>query len=262
MNTTQADTPIIDRFAISDFRQILRDAQVGEIGTLAAIAERAIRYYRASDKMRTEKRPFQTLEARWYESLARGTPDFSVYAEDEMLAETWACWVVYSRKYIKSLAKFDRLAQPKTVADLGCGLGVTTAALAQLFPTASVCGTQLRATSQWEIGSRLSERHGFSLVDDLSGQIDFIFASEFFEHLLRPIEYLENVITRHRPTTLVVANAFGATSVGHFETYWHNDVSIDARDMGRYFNRFLRERGYQSIETGFWNNRPAYWQKS
>jgi methylase of polypeptide subunit release factors len=72
------------------------------------------------------------LEQQWYDSVARGHPDYSVYDTPWYVAESFACWYVYSRHYLKLCEKaqiFDSL-DVRSVVDLGCGIGLTTAACA------------------------------------------------------------------------------------------------------------------------------------
>ena len=54
------------------------------------------------------------LEHRWYRSLDANKPDYSVYADDEYIAEAWMCWALYSRKYLLALKKPTRVF-PDTV---------------------------------------------------------------------------------------------------------------------------------------------------
>lgn len=254
---------VLDLYRPADFLNLLR-ASYWPTATLPAEAEQALRYYRGTRVQREATRPFQSLEARWYRSLAFGAPDYSVYAEPSMLAEMWACWVLYSRPYLRSLVKnTDLMAQlrhPYVIADLGNGLGLTTAALAEIFPSASVYGTNLRQTAQWEIASHLGSQYCFALYPAVTGPTDFIFASEYFEHIERPIEHLLDILTICRPQVLIIANAFGARSVGHFETYRHGTTQLPAPLIGRQFNKTLRQQGYTTVQTGFWNARPTYWR--
>src|SRR5690349_16232207 len=77
------------------------------------------------------------LERRWYASLGAGAPDFSVYDSDLYIAEVWACWAVYSRRYLRGLAGVrGTLGHVGNAVDLGCGIGLTTGALKQVLPRA------------------------------------------------------------------------------------------------------------------------------
>jgi hypothetical protein len=42
---------------------------------------------------------------RWYASLKHDSPDYTVYAEDEYIAELWACWKVYSKTHLINIQK-------------------------------------------------------------------------------------------------------------------------------------------------------------
>ena len=67
--------------------------------------------------------------------------------------------------------------KPKTVLDLGCGFGYTTAALKEIYPRAEVIGTNLRGTSQYKVSSAIGKQRNFSVKDSIP-KADLIFASE------------------------------------------------------------------------------------
>ena len=211
-----------------------------------------------------EGRP-NPLEAIWYRALSAGRHDYSVYGADEYIADAWHCWVGYSRGYLRfmraNLGKY--FGGVRRVVDLGCGFGYTTRALRELFPDAEVVGTQIEGTLQYEVATRLGAEYGFSVVGDIAsvGQVDLVFASEYFEHIYRPIEHIAEIVDEIEPGRLVVANAFGTRSAGHFESYRLDCELISPVKASRMFNDYLRARGYSSVVTGAWNNRPRLWAK-
>lgn len=210
------------------------------------------------------------LERRWYASLDAGAPDWTVYQDRAYLADLWACWVGYSRKYLVQLRKsyapggvLEELRDVRRVADLGCGCGLSTTALAELFPEAEVVGTNLAGTEQYEIARINGEARGFEVVSELEevGHVDLVFASEYFEHFGEPGAHLEDVLDLLRPAALLVASTFGAPSIGHFRSYEVDGRVVPGGSTGRAFNAILRRRGYEAVTTGWWNNRPAYWRR-
>jgi SAM-dependent methyltransferase len=215
----------------------------------------------------TDRKPpkiMTDLESMWYESLARGEPNYSIYDHDFYLVELWICWVMCSRKHAITLRrKIDLLPNVNSVVDLGCGFGYTAAGLMEIFPGAKVTGTNLKDTDQFKIAELVGNQYGFKMTEDLAGigQTDLVFASEYFEHIHNPLAHLDDVITQLRPKYLIVANAFAARNNGHFNEYIAGDRLISNRSIGRLFNGFLRKNGYRQIDTGLWNNRPTYWEK-
>lgn len=190
-----------------------------------------------------------------------------MYDADLYACNTWACWMVYSRRYLLALIKLLNLGlldrtTVRSVADVGCGFGHTTAALKEIFPDARVFGTNLPDTAQFRIAEEQGKLHGFEMVPDVSrvdGDVDLVFASEYFEHIFRPIEHLAGIL-RKRPTIFMVASAFGTKSIGHFPSYAIGKQIVPGNLVGRKFNDFLRAHGYERLATpksGFWNNRPA-----
>jgi 2-polyprenyl-3-methyl-5-hydroxy-6-metoxy-1,4-benzoquinol methylase len=247
-----------------------------DMNVLIGLAEEATQYYKGSTNTRAQLRALQELEMRWYTSLADGAPDYSVYDDPYMLADVYACYVVYSSKYLALLQKpgtiigrdesFINLTQQhaRVVLDLGCGPGYTTSALRQLYPHAQVYGTQLATSAQWHIARALGNVHQFTVVETpahISKPIDVVFASEFFEHLYDPFTELRTLVDQCNPSYFVIANSFNTISVGHFHQYTDAHTLVPAKDASRRFNAVLRSLGYTKIRTKFWNSRPTLWKK-
>jgi SAM-dependent methyltransferase len=188
------------------------------------------------------------------------------------LAELCACYIVYSRKYLKNILKnnslqnksiFSELKTINTVLDLGCGISYTTAALKEIFPWAQVFGLDLDGSFQIEFAKRISKKYKYKIIHnyDIVHNVDLIFASEFFEHIHQPIEYLEKLIQRCMPKYMLIANAFNSRAIGHFESYVYGQKKYSGKQISKIFNSFMRELGYIKIKTTLWNNRPAFWKK-
>lgn len=246
-----------------------------DLTDLYRVAQAAVRYYRGDTKQRSVLVAQQRLETQWYASLQRGQPDYSVYNHDYFISDLWACWIIYSRKHLLSLLSSKALPNDSrmlrdifssyitSVADLGCGFGYTTATLKEMFPLANVYGTNLIDTLQWRVATLLGQREDFDIVQDvIDRRIDCVFASEFFEHLLDPVAYLETLITHCAPSIFILANSFSARSIGHFNEYQYREKRIANTAIGRLFNRVLRENGYRMLKTRLWNNRPSIWLRS
>jgi hypothetical protein len=204
----------------------------------------------------------QDVEARWYRALARGTPDFSVYAEDLMVSETWACWRVYSRKYATLMRDLWPDPPFQSLADVGCGCGLTSAAFRTAWPAVAVTATQLPGTAQYRVAERLGKRFGFKVLPKLTGRADLLFASEYLEHFQAPLDHLDELLSVGRPRWLVMANAFGSKAVGHFDEYLVDGRTVPGKAVGRLLGRQLRSLGWLPVRTGWWNNRPAVWERA
>lgn len=246
-----------------------------ELETIYAIAQTSVKYYTGSGTVRVQMREWQVLERTWYQSLADGNPWYKIYGAKYYIADLWACWVVYSRKYLKSLydckalgdhSIMQDLSLVTSVADLGCGVGITTAALAQMFPKAScnIYGTNLLGTQQADFCLSMSKEYNFNLQQDVAligRKCDLVFASEYFEHFYKPIEHLQYIIANLNPDYLITANAFGTKSIGHFDCYMVEGRLLDAKQTARAFSNAMHMHGYNKVKTRLWNNRPAYWRK-
>lgn len=268
-----AQKRMLDRHTDADLKAFALQCSLAvdiDVKRFVSLARQAIAYYRGNSEQREQARKYQEIEERWYSSLERGSPDYTVYLDPYMLVEVWACWCLYSRKYIKLIdtrlkpsgtSVRSVLGRVSSVLDLGCGCGYTTAALREAFPTASVTGTQYRGSPQFVVASRMGMAHRFRVVEKASEHADVVFASEYFEHHQRPVEHLRDVLDAATPRVLMVANAFGSRSVGHFNVYADGASVLSPAAASRLFSKCLRDRGYVKRETGFWNNRPALWVK-
>ena len=204
------------------------------------------------------------LKAMWYQSLRAGSVNYAPYTHDLYLAELWGCFWVYSRKYLKAIdKKVGKIDGVKSILDLGCGFGVTTAALKQMYPNAKVVGTNVDNSRQMDVAKIYAEKYDFTVTTDAPAEpVDIVFASEFFEHLQEPISYLKLLVETTAPKHLFVANAFGADALGHFDTYTINGEIVDGKSVSRVFNKALRDLGYESKKVGFWNSRPSWFVKT
>lgn len=231
-----------------------------------------IKYLFANKEKRQELKLNQNLENRWYKELDTGNIDYSVYDTDEYIAELWACWIVYSKKYLLSIQKessfppygiVNNFGKVKKIVDLGCGFGYTTLALKQIFPNAEVYGTNIENTIQIKFAKQLGKENNFNIVSnikEIKGKTDLVFASEYFEHILEPIKDLHKIVKYLEPRNFLIANAFGTRAIGHFINYLYNENEIDGELISRLFNKELKEFGYEKVKTKLWNNRPAYYK--
>lgn len=209
------------------------------------------------------------LHKKWEQSVINGNPDYSVYGNDAYINEAFICWKEYSRRYLLLLRKYlgredceINKEKVKSILDLGCGCGFSTIGLKAIFPDATISATNLKGTLQHSIDIHVTDN-----IDDINiydendafnlDCVDMVFASEFFEHLTNPIEYLTKLIKTYHPKYFVFANTFGQMALGHFDYYIDNGCKYVGRQVSRKFNDALRENGYKKIETGFFNHRPS-----
>lgn len=210
------------------------------------------------------------LERRWYDSLDT-QPDYSVYADPLYFCDLWLCWIIYSRKYLSLLTQpklidggsiLDALSGVRTVLDVGCGAGYTTAKLKSIFPEASVYGSNFKNTAQYKMSQSLGRKFGFRVVGENPRiKSDLIFASEYFEHIQRPIEHLQELLQRCEPNYLLVANSFTSKAIGHFSEYEYNGTRLSGREISKHFRQTLKSYGFEKVKTKCWNDRPQFWSR-
>lgn len=221
----------------------------------------------------TNNNPDTLLELRWYSSLQSSinNPDYGIYSAPEYIPHAIACYDVYSRQTVKALHKYfsSMNVQPKSIVDLGCGIGASTADLKAIYPAARVIGTNVEGSPQFRFCAEMADRYSFEIEENLAGlpQADIVLASEYFEHFQEPLDHLQYVVSTLKPNYLVIANAFGASAAGHFPEYKVQlanklSVSVANTSISRLFNAELKRLGYTRQVTGLWNNRPAIWRRN
>lgn len=214
------------------------------------------------------------LEKRWYDSLTKNNVDYSVYDDEYYFTDVWVCWTMYSKNYLKNICKHNSLdgtssvlsylKDIKSVIDLGNGIGFTTGTLAQIFDNAKVYGYNIENTRQFQFNQLQAEKYHFKMVSDFKniGQIDLIFASEYFEHITNPIDHLKEIIKYLNPKYLIIANSFNTISVGHFNEYTVDNKIVGSNIISKMFNHELKENKYNLLKTKMWNNKPNIWYKN
>jgi len=232
-----------------------------------------VKCYKGSKKYRDYFKKGLKIENQWYNSLCAGEPDYSVYDNIYYIADLWACWCVYSQKYLSLIvgknayknsdtSVVESFGTVNSVIDMGNGFGITTAVLKQMFPNAKVYGVNIENTWQFKVSDEYGKAYNYTTIKDYSiiqEKNTIVFASEYFEHIINPIEHLTDIVKKCNPKGFIIANSFGAKSIGHFDYYYHNGVKIQNKLVGRLFNKELRQMGYKKQDTKFWNNRPSIW---
>jgi hypothetical protein len=270
--STQSVTAVPPKKALLLFLESLSGLGVPDAEGIGRLAARTLALMQGDSASQQMLRSGHLMK-RWYASLDAGQPDYGVYDSPLYLAELWACWIVYSRKYLLGLhptRNFPpvgiaaRMAPVRRIVDLGCGAGYTTSAFRELFPAAEVVGTNISGSIQYRVACRMAEQFGFSMVPtvkDAAGPTTFVFASEYFEHIHSPIEHLYEVVRNLKPRFMLIANAFGTTAIGHFHTYKVGGKLLDGKATQRVFNAEMKRLGYVKIKTKLWNNRPVFWAR-
>lgn len=219
---------------------------------------------------------FKPLTELWYQHLDNNDINsaYSVYDAENYYVDIIHCFLGYSRRYLRDLYKpkmpngesfVDMTKNAKCVVDIGCGVSYSTAALKYMYPDADVYGINLKDTKQWKFCEDMGRKHNFSMIEhvkELPTEIDVLFASEYFEHILDPITHIQELCDISKPKYLVIANAFNTWSIGHFSTYNVKNDLIPQEKASKMFNDELRTLGYTKLKTSLFNNKPNIWKRN
>ena len=210
------------------------------------------------------------LRKAWYAHQENG----GGYAEDEYTLSiypwlSWDCWRGWSKltvnNMVKALKFLDRTNN--TVADLGAGIGLTTAQLAQMLPGTPIAYTNVPGP-QTEVAKQIFAAAGvdqqIQIILDRAPRAETVLASELLEHISAPIDYLAPHLVNC--TTYVDASSFTLESHGHMLKYEVDGEVVPREQMRRKLNKYLRAEGFTEMRKvggapKFWNNRPAVWMR-
>lgn len=263
MNLTNKIGMILDEFA--DEYSSLTGISTEEIKSLC---NSSIKYYNG----KIVENPLGHLDKLWFDGQEAGINNYNVYGHRDYYAEAFACWYIYSSKYLKRIFDLEvkspdvfeslRLDSVDSIIDLGNGLGFTTLMIARHFRNAKIYGTNLKDTLQWEFCSKTN--HGeYELIQDYStlGHIDIVFASEYFEHIENCLEHVSDIVDKISPRIMVIANSFNTRGIGHIYNYLNYGQVIHQSLISKQFIKKMISLGYAKVPTKFWNQSPNVYVK-
>lgn len=246
--------------SLEEYCQLAESATGIPANEIRQYANDSLAYFGSDKEAQAKVKESRTLERDWYASLPN--PDYSLYGRKDFLGDLWACWRIYSRRYVQMIRPLFEQHQIQSVVDVGNGIGYSTAYFREVMPSLSVYGTNLPGY-QMDVCRKVAQQFGFSMLGDSDSlQVDAIFASEYFEHFERPCAHLSELIQRFSPKMIICANAFGAESFGHFPEYKVDDQVVSNKAVGRQFGKYMKLWGFAKLETGFWNNRPTVYLRA
>lgn len=204
---------------------------------------------------------------KWYASLKKGEPDYSVYEGEYYMASSLLCYANYTRGMLRMLAKHTDVFKDKkidTIVDYGCGIGYSSLVLQEMWPDAKVYGTNYNPSLQLDFTKKLFKPKGLYARDRHTkiGKVSLGFSAEYFEHFEEPVTELITILDKNSPDVLVTANSFAPLAVGHFNKYNVTGVGmgIDPRKTTNAFNKTMHNNGYIKY-SHWWNGRPNIWVK-
>lgn len=228
-------------------------------------------YYNIAEKDFNKK---YLLAEKYINSRSRKTKlslKHNNYMNDDYVYGAVACYNNYSKVVLRAIDSHKHIFKTvSSILDLGAGGALTTMHLKQIFPNAKVYYNNLINTQQVEFAKFMNSKYSLNLKFLLSDtiftkeqHIDLIFACDFFEHILEPIEYIKNVIKVYSPKYLVISNAFLVEHPDHLRVFKVGSDRVNYKKMPRIFNNFVRSKGYMihPITYSMWNRRPCIFVK-
>lgn len=168
----------------------------------------------------------------------------------------------------------DTILARGMVLDYGSGIGASSKTMAEMLPDydvfAHVYGS-MHPSSPKPYQARVAEKlleladNAFVIVtDEMPDEyhIDVACFFEELEHEREPLKVLDAAIS-HGAQVISHASSFTTENdLGHWPSYIIDGEEVPRKQATRKLNAGLRERGWEHVETGFWNGRPAIWRKT
>jgi hypothetical protein len=149
----------------------------------------------------------------------------------------------------------DQIPHLKCIVDLGCGVGYTPTIFKELFPNASVYGTNTKGAKQYAWCQKMAYENRWELVPDASvipQKADMVFASNYFQNTEKPVEHLIEIMAKLRPWICVIANAFSGD-------YVHNLKAVSAVEISTMFNNQMAGMGFKKQKHKCASSRAEIW---
>jgi len=189
--------------------------------------------------------------------------DESFYGEKGYIFDAYDCFITYSKLYAKKTVETLNHYQiePEIILDYGAGLGMSTKILAKSFPESKVYYLNLKG-SQFDFAQAFIDESNVEFVTSPPPRAKVICAWEFFEHIKRPIELAEKMMSMN-PVIFSISNSFGGYGFGHYRYFGHDNIIVHHKKIGRMFNQAMRDHGFEvtPYSRTFWNGRPTIWAR-
>jgi ubiquinone/menaquinone biosynthesis C-methylase UbiE len=191
--------------------------------------------------------------------------DFSRYSTFHYLYAGLNCFDNYSKPSAIDAFKNLKNEKIKSIIDVGAGIGLSTMLLSDLFPEATVLYNNIEGSLQEKFFNENKQKCfnvknlEFISNDELLKVRDFdfdlLFASEYFEHFDKFLDWTSKIIEDNRFRYIVVNNSFSVEAYGHFKEYQLDGTLITPRQASRQWLTFIRN-SYEDMKVKCWNGRP------
>ena len=204
---------------------------------------------------------------RWY---ASGQTDFSIYAEEKSLLACASYTVKQSLVHVERPTSYLRDHKFRVpvddVVDHGCGLGLTTLRLGELYPRATITGTNVPGV-QMSFNRFLLKRftpENVRFIDEKTlGRYEFgqtyLITLEVLEHFKKPLVELRSLISLLHPVMFVESSTFTVRCTGHFNEYDFDGDLLKNKGASVRLNKKIVSLGYLRQPRIPFQYRPRIW---
>jgi hypothetical protein len=169
-------------------------------------------------------------------------------------------------------AKWGDHFKVKRVLDYGAGIGASTRLMGEMLPGRQVmfsCYTSQSA--QWRVWKELMKdapvpnySYGYEgkHVEDAPNAVCFF---DVLEHEKRPFDVVKKFMDSRACRVICMANSFTQEGdLGHWKEYKFDASGLKASRKGAAaaLRGRMRNAGWRSVDTGFWNSRPEIWVRA
>ena len=224
-----------------------------------AIFSAASKYFGVKeDEFLTIARTYEKEQHKfWYDNYNNDNR-FSFYDSKEYLYTTIMCYIDWTRDMVIRTRNFaDKMnIKPKTIIDHYNGCGLSTLLLKELFPDSEIhyytdCKKQEDLMQHFNSALELN----YKVHADGLSIYDLVCSFATIEHYEEPIKFWNEKLAEITNKNIIFTADFTTIGAGHFKQYKVDDKILEGKQMSRYFNKYLKNNGFEIIWKG-WNARP------
>ena len=219
------------------------------------------------------------LLERWNSSSKDEKAEAELYSDPLFTLGCFNTYIYWSRAYVQRFESLFETAQKlsnnvfndvETVVDFGAGIGLSTLHIAHLFKKLGLKAKVVyqncaSATLQTKLASRFFEGEDIEVCSrDEIPPADVYFISEVMEHMRKPVQFVQELLSKNDPKVVMHASSFTQPNFcGHFTEYnvarlGEQDNVVKGTQVQRHVNRcFYENKNYINVEhKALWNHRP------
>lgn len=225
----------------------------------------------------------KNLESKWHQNK-----DIAMYDEEDYFFETVNCGINMTAEinqkgnmsgrcaiyngfmWLDHLVSIGDIKEPKTIIDVGAGIGISSIYYAYHHPNCTVYVDEANPYSVQFINEACKHLNIKNIIigDELESY-DFGFFFEVVEHIQsnydtkigQPFPWADNYLNKIK-TGLIYRTYWKGIHIGHFDKYDFDGNVVDVKKGGTEFKKCMEKRGWKKDNRhSFFGHKPIFFWK-